>query len=324
MAIFAKRIAYKPREYPEILKFRDAINQAYWLVTEYNFISSIDDFHTGMTPIQKNVIKNTLLAISQIEISVKRFWKQLGDRFPKSEFEEVGVTFAESEVRHANAYSHLLEILGLNDDFTMLMDNPVIQGRVDYLSKYLAGAADNSNEKYALTLALFSLFIENVSLFSQFLIIKSFNKSLNMLKGVDNVVQATQKEETIHALLGAQVINYIRDEFPDWFNDHFYEKLIRASKKAYEAEANIIDWIFEDGELEFLSKDVIKEFIKSRFNESLMMIGCESPFEIDRVKLDQVKWFEEEMLTEVNIDFFNKRPVTYSKKVQSITAGDLF
>jgi ribonucleoside-diphosphate reductase beta chain len=325
MSIFTKRTAYKPYEYPEVLKFRDAINQAYWLVTEYNFLSSIDDFHTNMTPSQRNVIKNALLAISQIEISVKRFWKQLGDRFPKSEFEEVGVTFAESEVRHANAYSHLLEILGLNDNFTRLLEEPVIQGRVDYLSKYLAGAADNSNEKYALTLALFSLFIENVSLFSQFLIIKSFNKQLNMLKGVDNVVQATQKEETIHALLGVKIIEYIHLEFPDWFNDHFYAKLLRASKKAYEAEEKIIDWIFEEGELSFLPKDVVKEFIKQRFNESLAMVGCtELPFQVDPEKLKSIKWFDEEIHAEVNGDFFNKRPVTYSKKTQSITAGDLF
>jgi ribonucleoside-diphosphate reductase beta chain len=83
-----------------------------------------------------------------------------------------------------------------------LLQNPVIQGRVDYLTKYLKGAADNSNENYTLTLTLFSIFIENVSLFSQFVVIKSFNKYMNVLKDIDNVVQATQKEEVIHALLG--------------------------------------------------------------------------------------------------------------------------
>jgi len=45
------------------------------------------------------------------------------------------------------------------------IQNPVIQGRVDYLTKYLKGASDNSNENYTLTLTLFSIFIENVSLF---------------------------------------------------------------------------------------------------------------------------------------------------------------
>ena len=277
-----------------------------------------------LTDVQRGAIKNAMLAISQIEISVKKFWTKLGDRFPKAEFEQVGVTFGESEVRHADAYSHLLEVLGLNNEFDQLLENPVIQGRVDYLKKYLTGAADNSNEKYTLTLTLFSIFIENVSLFSQFVIIKSFNKHLNCLKDIDNVVQATQKEEVIHALLGVYLIKQIQKEFPEWFNEEFYVKLYRACKKAFEAECNIIDWIFEAGELDFLPKDVVKEFVKNRFNESLEMIGGQNVFEVDQEKLEQLKWFNVEILAEVNTDFFHKKPVTYSKKVKPIKAEDLF
>ena len=53
-----------------------------------------------------------MLAISQIEVAVKSFWGDLYHRIPKPEIGSVGSTFAESEVRHADAYSHLLEILG--------------------------------------------------------------------------------------------------------------------------------------------------------------------------------------------------------------------
>jgi ribonucleoside-diphosphate reductase beta chain len=324
MSIFDKRTAFKPFEYPELAEYKNAINHSYWLVSEWNFMSDIHDFSVRLTDVQRGAIKNAMLAISQIEISVKKFWTKLGDRFPKAEFEQVGVTFGESEVRHADAYSHLLEVLGLNNEFDQLLENPVIQGRVDYLKKYLTGAADNSNEKYTLTLTLFSIFIENVSLFSQFVIIKSFNKHLNCLKDIDNVVQATQKEEVIHALLGVYLIKQIQKEFPEWFNEEFYAKLYRACKKAFEAECNIIDWIFEAGELDFLPKDVVKEFVKNRFNESLEMIGGQNVFEVDQEKLKQLKWFNVEILAEVNTDFFHKKPVTYSKKVKPIKAEDLF
>ena len=320
MSIFDKRTAFKPFEYPELAEYKNAINHSYWLVSEWNFMSDIHDFSVRLTDVQRGAIKNAMLAISQIEISVKKFWTKLGDRFPKAEFEQVGVTFGESEVRHADAYSHLLEVLGLNNEFDQLLENPVIQGRVDYLKKYLTGAADNSNEKYTLTLTLFSIFIENVSLFSQFVIIKSFNKHLNCLKDIDNVVQATQKEEVIHALLGVYLIKQIQKEFPEWFNEEFYVKLYRACKKAFEAECNIIDWIFEAGELDFLPKDVVKEFVKNRFNESLEMIGGQNVFEVDQEKLE----FNVEILAEVNTDFFHKKPVTYSKKVKPIKAEDLF
>lgn len=324
MGIFDRRVAFKPFEYPEVLKYKDAINHSYWLVSEWNFISDIHDFNVNLNEVEKNAIKNALLAISQIEISVKKFWTKLGDRFPKAEFDQVGVTFGESEVRHSDAYSHLLQVLGLNDDFNSLLENPVIQGRVDYLTKYLKGASDNSNENYTLTLTLFSIFIENVSLFSQFLVIKSFNKYKNILKDVDNVVQATQQEERLHAQLGVYLIKEIKKETPDWFNEEFYVKLYRACKKAYEAECNIIDWIFEAGELSFLSKDLVKEFTKQRFNLSLAMIDGEKVFDVDAKKLKELKWFDDEIYAEVNTDFFHKKPVAYSKKMQAITAGDLF
>lgn len=323
-SIFDKRVEFKPFEYPEITKYKDAINHSYWLVSEWNFISDIHDFNIKLTEQEKNVIKNTLLAISQIEVSVKRFWTKLGERFPKAEFEQVGISFGESEVRHSDAYSHLLQVLGLNDDFTMLLQNPVIQGRVEYLTKYLKGAADNSNQNYTLTLTLFSLFIENVSLFGQFLIIKSFNKHKNLLKDIDNVVQATQKEEEIHAKFGATVIQYIKKEHPEWFNEDFYNKIYRACNKAYDAEEKIVDWIFELGDLSFIDKQTTKEFIKDRFNKSINMINGNNVFEIDAAIIDKTKWFEDEIYAEVNTDFFHKKPVTYSKKTKSITANDLF
>lgn len=324
MGIFDKRTAFKPFEYPEALHFVDKINHSYWLHTEFNFTADIQDFHVKLNDREQNAIKNTLLAISQIEVSVKTFWSKLQDKLPKPEFNAVGVTFAESEVRHERAYSHLLEVLGLNDDFESLLANPVIQGRVDYLTKYLKQTADNSQQAYTLTLTLFSLFIENVSLFSQFAIIKSFNKHRGILKDIDNVVQATQKEEVLHALFGIYIINQIRQEYPEWFDADFYSKINRACLKAYEAEAKIIEWIFEFGELPFLSIDSLQEFIKSRFNESVEAIGGSPVFQINEDKLASLDWFNEEIHAETSTDFFHKKPTTYSKKTQSITEMDLF
>lgn len=322
--MYEKRTAFKDFEYPEVIRFKDAIRQSYWLHTEYNFQSDVQDFWVNLSEPERNAIKNTLLAISQIEVSVKKFWGKIGDKFPKAEFDQVGATFAESEVRHADAYSHLLEVLGLNDEFSKLLENPVIQGRVDYLSKYLKRQADSSNEAYMLTLTLFALFIENVSLFSQFAIIKSFSRHRNLLKNVDNVVDATSREETIHALFGVEVIKFIQQEQPDWFTEDFWKTLNRASRKAYDAEAAIIDWIFEQGELEFIPKDSLKEFIKYRLNESVEMVGGQKVFSIDYEKLQPLQWFNDELIADVNTDFFHKRPTNYSLKASSVTADDLF
>ncbi len=322
MSIFTSRTSFKPFEYPDVVPFKNAINNSYWLVGEWNFVSDVQDFKVRLNPDEQEAIKRTLLAISQIEVSVKRFWTSLGTRIPKPEIEQVGVTFGESEVRHADAYSHLISILGLQDDFEALVDHPVVMGRINYLKKYLNNFS--SDEEYIFVLTLFSIFIENVSLFSQFLIIKSFSKHKNMLKDIDNVVQATQKEETVHAMFGMHLIREIQNEFPSWFDDTFYEKLAEVSTKAVEAESAIVDWIFENGTLDFLSPATVKEFIKYRINESLVSIGGKALFSVDEEHLESVMWFMDEMWAEVNTDFFFKKPVTYAKMTQPVTAGDLF
>lgn len=322
--IFEKRINLKPYEYPELYDYVNAIRHSYWIHTEFNFMSDIQDFKTRLSDVERNVIKNTMLAISQIEVAVKSFWGDIYHRMPKPEIGSVGSTFAESEVRHHDAYSHLLEILGLNEEFKNLKKKPVIMMRVHYLENALKNAKSEDHREYAESILLFALFIEHVSLFSQFLIIMAFNKHRNMLKGISNVVEATSKEEQIHGDFGIDIIKIIKEENPDWFDDDYHTMIQEVCKEAYAAESKIVDWIFEDGELDFLPKSVVNEFIKDRFNRSLESIGIAKTFEIDEELLGQTEWFDDEIIGTKHGDFFVKRSVNYSKRVRSITSDDLF
>lgn len=322
--IFEKRVNLKPYEYPQLYEYVPAIRHSYWIHTEFNFTSDIQDFKSNLTPVEQSVIKNTMLAISQIEVAVKSFWGDIYHRMPKPEIGSVGATFAESEVRHHDAYSHLLEILGLNREFEELKKKPVIMRRVQYLESALKNAKSEDNRQYTESILLFSLFIEHVSLFSQFLIIMAFNKHKNMLKGISNVVEATSKEEQIHGDFGIDIIKIIKEEQPAWF-DKSYEQLIQQlCEDAYTAESKIVDWIFEEGELEFLPKDVVNEFIKNRFNKSLSSIGIDEIFDIDEKLLAETEWFDDEIIGTKHGDFFVKRSINYSKRTQSITSDDLF
>jgi ribonucleoside-diphosphate reductase beta chain len=322
--VFDARHTFKPFEYPEAADYKHAINQSYWLVSEWNFVSDVQDFHVLLSPAEQGIIRRTLLAISQVEVAVKRFWTSFGQRFPKPEFEQVGVVFGEAEVRHADAYSKLLEVLGMNDDFYTLDRHSVIGHRFAYLSDRLAQASQQTNEEFMLTLTLFAMFIENTSLFSQFLIIKSFNKHRNTLKDIDNVVQATQKEEVVHFLFGAYVIGLVQTQFPEWFGPGFFAQLEKTALEAYEAEMAVVRWIYGGQELEFLPLSVVEEFIRQRINASLQAIGGTAIFSIDEEQAGLVAWFNDELYAEVSTDFFYKRPVTYSKFTQAIQPGDLF
>ena len=322
--IFEKRINLKPYEYPQLYEYVPAIRHSYWIHSEFNFTSDIQDFKSRLSAPEKSAIKNTMLAISQIEVAVKSFWGDLYHRIPKPEIGSVGSTFAEREVRHADAYSHLLEILGLNSEFKALKKKPAIMKRVQYLETALKNSKSDDDKEYAEAILLFSLFIEHVSLFSQFLIIMAFNKHKNMLKGISNVVEATSKEEQIHGDFGIDLIKILQDEHPEWFTSEYKTYIQNVCKEAFEAEQHVVDWIFENGELDFLPKAVINEFLKNRFNKSLESIGIDSVFEIDETLVSESEWFDDEIIGTKHGDFFVKRSINYSKRAQSITSDDLF
>lgn len=323
-SIFLPRVNILPYEYPSLLSYKDAIRHSYWLHTEFNFTTDIDDYKTKISSSEREVIKRTMLAISQIEVNVKTFWADMYKRMPISEIGDVGMTFAESEVRHKDAYSHLLTILGLQDEFQSVVEIPAIKDRINYLVKYLDGTKSKENKMYTKSVLLFSLFIEHVSLFSQFLIMMSFNKEKNLFKGISNVVEATSKEEDIHGNFGSEIINIIKQENPEWFDEDFQNLIYSACEKAYKAENKILDWIFENGELDFISKYTIQEFIKNRFNNSLNKIGMKSLFHIDLAELKKTHWFDVEITSTKEGDFFYKKSIDYSKKQKSITSEDLF
>jgi ribonucleoside-diphosphate reductase beta chain len=322
--IFKKRTNLKPYEYPELVEYVDAIRHSYWVHTEFNFTSDIQDFKVHLSEAEKTAVERAMLAISQIEIAVKTFWGDIYRKMPKPEIGAVGATFAESEVRHADAYSNLVQILGLNSEFENLMEVPAIRRRIKYLEKSISGARSIENKDYFESVILFSMFIENVSLFSQFLVIMSFNKHKNSLKGMSNAVEATSKEEKIHAEFGFDLVNIIKAENPDWWTDELVEDIIDATLDAYDAESDIVDWIFEKGDLDFLTKAQTLEFIKDRFNRSLNAIGIDNVFNVDTKLFETTEWFEDEILTTKHTDFFNKRSINYSKKQKSITSDDLF
>ena len=322
--IFSPRVNILPYEYPQLLAYKDAIRHSYWIHTEFNFTTDIDDFKTKVSDSEREVIKKSMLAFAQIEVNVKTFWADLYKRMPITEVGDVGMTFAESEVRHKDAYAQLLRILGLEDDFKSVVEIPAIKDRIAYLKKYLDGTRSRDDKMYTKSVLLFSLFIEHVSLFSQFLIMMSFNKELNLFKGISNVVEATSKEEEIHGNFGSELINIIKEENPEWFDEEFEQLIDSACKKAYTAECKILDWIFESGELSFLPKETIQNFIKNRFNNSLTRIGMKPVFEVNFTELEKTLWFDVEITATKEGDFFYKKSVDYNKKSKSITEDDLF
>lgn len=324
MGIFDKRVQYKPFEYPEVLQFTEAINKSFWVHSEVDFTADTQDFHSHLSPAERNAVKNSLLAIAQIEVAVKSFWGNLYNHLPKPELNGLGSTFAECEFRHSEAYSRLLEVLGYNNEFEKLLDIPVIKERIDYLSNALSNAKSSDKQEYTISLILFSILIENVSLFSQFAIILSFTRFKGLMKNVSNIIAWTSVDEQIHANAGIYLINKIREESPEIFNEEATQKITELVKTSIEIESKIIDWIFSEGQIDIINKADLLNFMKYRADDSLRKINMPALYNISNEENKPMLWFEEEVFANSLDDFFAKRPVDYTKHDKSISALDLF
>ena len=322
--IFTEQLVRKPNIYPWTEDFIEAMHNGFWTDKEFSFKSDVQQFKTELTDQEREIIIRTLSAIGQIEVAVKTFWAKLGENLPHPALQDLGYVMANTEVIHNNAYERLLSVLDLEDIFEENLKLEWIQGRVKYLRKYTHKFYKDSKKQYLYALILFTLFVENVSLFSQFYVINWFARFKNVLKDTDQQVKYTRNEENIHALVGIKIINTIRKELPELFDEELEEKIAQEAQEAFKAEAKIVDWMINGIQEPGLNADIVKEFIKNRINESLKQIGFKTAFEIDNSLLDGTMWFEEELLGNNMTDFFHSRPVEYSKKNQSFSEDDLF
>lgn len=317
MSIFDKRVNFKPFEYPETMDFVDKMNKTFWVHSEVEFTSDVQHFHSNLTPVEKEVIKRSLLSIAQVEVSVKTFWGDLYKHLPKPEFNGLGATFAECEHRHAMAYSRLLEVLGYNDEFLNLIEIPVFRHKLSLIDEHFA-----SKKSFIEQLLFFVIVIENSSLFSQFANILSFTHFKGYMKNTSNIIAWTSIDEQTHADAGVYLLTKIFEEFPHLRPSQ--ETVEKAVKDYLEYEIELLNWIYEEGELSFFTKQNLLDFMKTRVDNSLAQIGYKKIFNITEEAYKPMNWFDENVFANELDDFFAKRPTAYTKHDKSITADDLF
>ena len=169
----------------------------------------------------------------------------------------------------------------------------------------------------------FTLIIENASLFSQFATVLSFARFKGYLKNVANIIAWTSVDEQLHANAGIYILKKSFEERP--------EMKAKAEADATDfiryyivLEDKMLDWIFEQGELDFFGKKDLANYMRYRLDDSLTQLGLTKPFNISADEAKPMMWFEEEVFSNELDDFFAKRPTAYTKHDKSISENDLF
>jgi len=114
---------------------------------------------------------------------------------------------------------------------------------------------------------------------------------------------------------------------PELKTDELIAEIREAAQAALDLEFNFIDKIFEMGDLENLSKDDLKNFIKHRVNTKMGDLGLKPliPSEdIDQGALKTMLWFDAVIAGKQHTDFFANRVTNYSKGHMEWDAAAMF
>lgn len=317
--VFQPRVEYKPFEYNQFEKYIKAIDNTFWTETEVDFTADVNNFQTDLDESERETYLRSVLSIAQIEVGVKTMWGSIYGYLPKAEFSNLGACFANNERIHSDSYSKLVTVNGLENRFKDIMKIPAFINKQKLIKEKLGTEIDIIGKFF-----FFVITIENASLFPQFANLISFRRFRGQMKNTANIVSWTANDESLHAQAGIEIINLIFAENPE-FKEIYNQSYINDILTDYiKVEEEMLDWIYEKGELKWFSKIDMINFMKNRINNAVIQMGYKKVFEISEKSLYNMKWFDEEIYAQAQDDFFAIRPTDYTKNDKSITANDLF
>ncbi|TDW20509.1 ribonucleoside-diphosphate reductase beta chain [Rhizobium azibense] len=322
--LFEPQVERLPDHYPWAQSFIEAMQEGFWTAKKFTFDRDATDYELHMTDAERQVVSRCLAAIAQIEVAVKKFWARLGDHLPHPSITDLGITMGYIEVIHNNAYEKLLKKLGLSHVFKENMSVPALAGRVGYLTKHNDKVYGDDKKQYIYSLILFTLFVENVSLFSQFFIILHLNRFHKLLSDAAQQVKYTRNEELLHAQAGTKIINTLRQEYPELFDDELERRVVSEAREALKAEEALIDWMvgdysrsgFEQGKEYPLNAEILKHYVAERLNSSLVDIGFKAQFAVPVTLPEDTFWMISGQLAPAKVDFFDTEPTSYQQADQ--------
>ena len=324
MSIFEKTKHIDPK-YQHLDKYVNIMYRGFWTPAKYEkLIKEVDvsHFFNAMEPLDQEVVSRCILAISIVEDKVKTYWSSLALEIPQTIIGDVGGLFGMSEVTHRRSYHALTELLNVDTD--NLEKHDALRGRIEYLSKYVENDPKIIGKKRILKkLVLFTSLVERCSLFTQFYILMSYAYRNRGLKTISALQETTAIEEVTHYSFGIDLINIIKEELPQLWDEYMIELVTDNIKVAYQSELNLIDWFFENGTPDHLTKEEVINFLNYNFNVISKDLGLDFKYLVDdKLYQERNEWFTVKVFTTSEPDFFDQAVSGYASEDYEIDLDD--
>lgn len=302
--------------YPDAVKFRETQQSIMWTSKEVDVSKDVMDIKVHMTEAESHGVITTLKLFTLYELFAgDEYWLgRVLRNFPRPEIQAMASVFGSTELAvHSPFYNQLNEALNLNTEefYNSYVDNDILKERMEFIGSIVDDPDD------LVSLGVFSL-IEGAILYSSFAFLKHFqakgkNKLLNVVRGINFSV----RDENLHSLAGAWLYRSLRDELVKGDPEarvtveNSVQRITEASRAIYEHESQIVDMIFEKGEIEGITARQMKTFVKSRINLCLSHLGISEIFDI--VNNDIADWFYDSINTVQFGDFFTGTLSEYNR-----------
>jgi len=228
--------------------------------------------------------------------------------FPQPEVRMMLLGFAAREALHIAAYSHLIETLGLPDTmYNQFLEYDAMKEKHEYLLDI--SDQNTTKQNTAKHIAVFSAFTEGMQLFSSFIMLLNFPRNGTM-KGMGQIVTWSIVDETMHCESMIKLFRTYVEENKEIWNDELKGELYTIAENMVRLEDKFIDLAFEMGEMNRLSKEDVKNYIRYIADRRLISLGLKGVF---KVKKNPLPWVEEMVNSPVHGNFFENRVTDYAK-----------
>ena len=309
MTLMKERAYFKPFNYPWAYDAWLKHEQSHWLHTEVPMLEDVNDWKKRLKPEEKHFLTNIFRFFTQGDIDVAGgYVKNYLPYFPQPEIRMMLMGFAAREALHVAAYSHLIETLGMPEStYQEFLEYESMRAKHDYFTDL--SNANGTPESVATNIAAFSAFTEGMQLFSSFIMLLNFPRHGKM-KGMGQIVTWSIVDETQHAEGMIKLFRTYVEENRELWNDELKSQIYTIAEKMVELEDKFIELSFSMGEMENLTEEDVKKYIRYICDRRLIALGMKGIF---KVKKNPLPWVEEMINAPTHTNFFENRATDYAK-----------
>ena len=200
------------------------------------------------------------------------------------------------------AYNNVPSIKA-KDDFLMQITTDL--SRNDFTTSTLEG-----KKEFLRNLITYYIVCEGTFFFSGFAMLLSFGRQ-NKMPGISEQIQYTLRDESLHIQFGVQLINTIKNQFPDVWTEKFQLETIEHIKKAVELEVDYAHDVLPQGILG-LNANMFVDYMQYIANRRLEALDLNFRYEN---KANPFGWLSESIDLQKQKNFFESRVTDYQTGV---------